>query len=71
MVEYTVLKSNRLKERIDFVRYYAKWVNSVQNRVWSMQQAKLINSFMENSKNFKFSAEDYLKMKSIKNKIKF
>jgi len=65
------LKSNRLKERIDFVRYYAKWVNSVQNRVWSMQQAKLINSFMENSKNFKFSAEDYLKMKSIKNKIKF
>jgi len=36
-----------------------------------MQQAKLINSFMENSKNFKFSAEDYLKMKSIKNKIKF
>ena len=71
MVEHTASKSNRLKERLDFVRYYARWVNSVQNRVWSMQQARLINSFMENSKNFKLSAEEYLKMKEgIKKKKK-
>ena len=65
-------KSNRLQERLEFIRYYASWVNSVQNKVWSMQQARLINSFMENSRNFRLSAEEYLRIKSVKPKrVKF
>ncbi len=70
MVGHMVSKSKRLEERLDFVRYYARWVNSVQNGVWGEQQARLINSFMENSKNFELSAEDYLKMRSIKKSVK-
>ena len=58
------MESNRMKERLDFICYYAKWVKSVPNEVWSRQQAEFINSLMMNSKNFMLSPEEYLKMVS-------
>jgi hypothetical protein len=54
-------KKNR-EERIKFVHEYAAWVKKVPNDVWSRQQAVLIDSFMENSKNFMMSREKYLEM---------
>ena len=39
-------KKENQKERVEFIHYYAKWVNSVPNEVWSKQQAELIDSFM-------------------------
>jgi hypothetical protein len=55
-------KKKNMEERINFVHYYAAWVKKVPNDVWSKQQAALIDSFMENSKNFMMSREKYLEM---------
>ena len=55
-------KEKNFKERLQFIHYYANWVKSVKNEVWSRQQAELINSFMLNSKNFKISKEQYLRL---------
>ncbi|MCD6574007.1 MAG: hypothetical protein J7K95_07955 [Thermoplasmata archaeon] len=51
-----------LKERLEFIHYYAEWVKRVPNEIWSKQQAMLINSFMQNCKNFKMDSKEYLKM---------
>lgn len=51
-----------IEDRIEFVRFYAAWVRRVPNSVWSRQQAALIDSFMENCKNFGVSREKYLEM---------
>jgi hypothetical protein len=55
-------KKKRFLERIEFVRFYADWVKSVDNKVWSSQQAKFINSLMTNAKNFQLTKEEYLDM---------
>lgn len=55
-------RKKNLEERIKFIHYYADWVKKVPNEVWSAQQAKLINSFMKNAKNFQLSPEEYLEM---------
>ncbi len=55
-------KKKNLEEGLKFIHYYAEWVKKVPNEVWSSQQAKLINSFMQNAKNFKMSREKYLEM---------
>lgn len=55
-------KKKNLEEGLRFIHYYAEWVKKVPNEVWSSQQAKLINSFMQNAKNFKMSREKYLEM---------
>jgi len=55
-------KEKNRKERIYFIHYYANWVKSVPNRVWSKHQAVLIDSFIENSRNLGISSEEYLKM---------
>jgi hypothetical protein len=55
-------RKKNLEERIRFIHYYADWVKKVPNEVWSTQQAKLINSFMTNAKNFQLSPEEYLEM---------
>jgi len=55
-------KRENLKERLEFIHFYAEWVKKTPNKVWSKQQADLINSFMLNAKNFKMSREKYLKM---------
>jgi hypothetical protein len=55
-------KKKNLEERMQFIHYYAEWVKKVPNEVWSAQQAKLINSFMKNARNFQLSPEAYLEM---------
>ncbi len=55
-------KVGNRKERLEFIHYYAEWVKSVPNEVWSRQQAELIDSFMSNAKNFKLMPEKYLEM---------
>jgi uncharacterized protein YbcC (UPF0753/DUF2309 family) len=57
-------KERRLRERLEFVRFYARWVKSVPNEVWSRQQALLIDSFLESAKNFALSPEAYLRLVS-------
>jgi len=56
-------EQNRM-ERLTFIRRYSKWVKSVPNEVWSGQQASLINSFLNSSKNFQLDRKEYLAMKS-------
>ncbi len=54
-------KKQHLRERLEFIHFYSKWVKSVPNEVWSKQQAEFIDSLFDNAKNFKLSAEKYLK----------
>ncbi len=61
-MELSFNKKKNQEERIRFVRDYAAWVKKVPNEVWSKQQATLIDSFMENCKNFSMSREKYLEM---------
>ena len=61
-IELSFDKNKNGEERIKFVRDYAAWVKSVPNEVWGKQQANIIDSFMENSKNFMMSREKYLEM---------
>jgi secreted Zn-dependent insulinase-like peptidase len=61
-MELSFNKKKNQEERIRFIRDYAAWVKKVPNEVWSKQQAALIDSFMENCKNFGMSREKYLKM---------
>ena len=55
-------KKKNFQERLDFLRQYTKWVNSVPNEVWSQKQADFINSLFANSKNFSLSSAQYLRM---------
>lgn len=50
------------QERLSFVRMYAAWVRRVPNEVWSSQQADLIDSFLENAKNYALTRSQYLRM---------
>ncbi len=54
-------KKQNLKERLQFLRFYTRWIKSVPNEVWSGQQAEFINSLFENAKNFSLKPEKYLK----------
>ena len=54
-------KKQNLDERLKFLHFYAQWVKSVPNEVWSKQQAEFIDSLFENSKNFQMDAKKYLK----------
>ncbi len=54
------------EERLKFIRFYAEWVKKVPNEVWSKQQARLINSFVKNARNFRMSKERYLRMAECK-----
>jgi len=54
-------KKARLNERLRFVRKYAEWVRIVDNETWSREQAKLINSFMENGSNNLMDRDQYLR----------
>jgi hypothetical protein len=54
-------REQNLKERLKFIRFYAKWVKTVPNEIWSKQQAEFIDSLFDNAKNFSLTAEKYLK----------
>lgn len=49
-----------MKERLWFVRYWANYMKSTPNKVWSKQQALLINSVLKSSSN---DPKMYLKIK--------
>lgn len=61
-MEFLFDKEANLKERIRFVHTYAQWVKRMSNTVWSTEQARLIDSFMENAKNFRLSPQEYLRL---------
>ena len=54
-------REQNLKERLKFIRFYAKWVKTVPNEIWSKQQAEFIDSLFDNAKNFSLTTEKYLK----------
>jgi len=65
MESFMELRFDREKnrqERLAFVRRYAEWVNEVPNEVWSSQQALIIESFLENARNYALTPSEYLRM---------
>ena len=40
-------KEQNAKERIDFVKFWVNYMKSVDNKTWSSQQVKLINSVLK------------------------
>ena len=59
------LKSSRdnKKERLNFVKYWAEYVRTHSDRIWSKQQNILINSQIQSAKHTKLTPRQYLKMK--------
>ncbi|MBI4918756.1 hypothetical protein HY837_02415 [archaeon] len=57
-------KALNRKQRMDFVEQWANYVR--ENKDWSSQQARLINSMLDNSKKSLLSKKEYLE---IKNKV--
>ena len=55
-------KDNK-EDRLNFVRYWADYVKTHPDKVWSKQQNILINSAMQNAKAAKLTRKQYLKIK--------
>ncbi len=55
-------KDNK-EERMNFVIYWADFVRSHADEVWSKQQNMLINAMMHNTKNYPLSPKEYLALK--------
>lgn len=51
------------QDRMWFVEYWANYIRTHSDKVWSRQQNILINAMMKNAKNFKLSAKEYLEIK--------
>ena len=51
------------QERLWFVNYWADYVKTHSDKDWSKQQNVLINSMMQNSKNYPLTKEQYLEIK--------
>ncbi|MBI2672392.1 hypothetical protein HYX16_05650 [Candidatus Woesearchaeota archaeon] len=54
---------NNQEDRMNFVEFWAKYVKTHPDEVWSKQQKMIIDSQIINTKNFKLSAKEYLKIK--------
>jgi len=50
-------------DRMWFVKYWANYVKTHPDKVWSKQQNILINSGIQSAKHCKLSPKDYLKIK--------
>lgn len=50
-------------DRMWFVKYWAEYVRTHPDRVWSRQQNVLINSMMQNARQLKMTPGEYLEMK--------
>lgn len=59
-MEFAFDRMERRKERLAFIRSYAAWVKRTPNPQWSGQQAVLIDSLLENSRNMPLSLQLYL-----------
>lgn len=55
-------KDNK-EDRLNFVRYWADYVRTHPDKVWSKQQNILINSAIKNARAVKLNAKQYLKLK--------
>lgn len=51
------------KDRMWFVEYWAEYVMTHPDKVWSEQQRIIIDSQIENARNCKLSAKEYLEIK--------
>jgi len=51
------------KQRMRFVKHWADFIKTHSDKEWSKQQNVLINSQLDNSKQFKLSPKQYLKIK--------
>ena len=51
------------EDRMWFVEYWADYVRTHPDKVWSKQQNILINSMMKNSRNSKLTPKEYLEIK--------
>ena len=56
-------KDNR-EDRMNFVEYWANYVRTHPDKVWSKQQKIIIDSQIKNARNYKLTPEEYLKIKS-------
>ncbi len=54
---------NNSEDRMNFVEYWAEFVRTHSDKEWGKQQRILIDSMMQNAKQFPLSAEEYLRLK--------
>lgn len=64
MANIKQLEKIRKQDRISFVKYWADYMKNQSNKVWSAQQKMLIDSQINNAKNFKLSPKAYLNIKT-------
>lgn len=65
MAKLKVSQDNR-ESRLFFVEYWAQYVKEHSDEEWGAQQNILINSQMQNARNYPFSAKKYLELKGEK-----
>ncbi len=53
-------KEKRLHSRLEFVRFWARYVKETPNHIWSTQQTMLINAVLQTANQ---NVEDYLRVK--------
>ena len=51
------------QDRMWYVEYWANYVRTHPDKVWSRQQNILINSMMKNARNSKLTPKEYLEIK--------
>lgn len=56
-----VLSKRNMKERLEFVRFWANYIKTHNNKEWSRQQALLVNSILKSANK---DPELYMKVKS-------
>ena len=54
------------QDRMWYVEYWANYVRTHPDKVWSRQQNILINSMMKNARNSKLTPKEYLTIKNEK-----
>ncbi len=62
-------KSNK-EERMNFVEYWADYVRTHPDEVWSRQQKLVINSQLMSARSQKLSPEQYLRIKKQQQRFK-
>lgn len=57
---------NNKEDRMNFVEYWANYIRTHPDKVWSKQQKIIIDSQIQNARHYKLSAGEYLKIKGEK-----
>jgi len=57
---------NNEEARMNFVKYWAKFVRINTDQKWGKQHTAFINSMMQNANNYPFSPKTYLELKGEK-----